>query len=110
MVSATVETLPLYRPRDPRASGLLRKYGEQGMISAICIGLGLILLIVVACFAWRFASKRHSIPCPVWLRWLVEVDNPLAKNWLAGEAIRNHLTSTGWIEKKLLMPEQVSAK
>jgi len=25
---------------------------------------------------WRFASRRQSLPCPVWLRWLVEVDNP----------------------------------
>ena len=43
----------------------------------ILIGLvGLILLIVLLAFAWRFASNRASIPCPVWLRWLVEFDNP----------------------------------
>jgi len=44
---------------------------------SILIGLvGLILLIVLLSFVWRFASRRTSIPCPTWLRWVVEVDNP----------------------------------
>lgn len=29
--------------------------------------------------AWRLASRRQSLPCPVWLRWLVELDNPFTK-------------------------------
>lgn len=44
------------------------------------------LLIVVATLAlglvaivWRFASRRHTLPCPVWLRWLVELDNPFTQ-------------------------------
>jgi len=28
---------------------------------------------------WRLASRRRSLPCPVWLRWLVELDNPFTK-------------------------------
>lgn len=28
---------------------------------------------------WRLASRRQSLPCPVWLRWLVELDNPFTK-------------------------------
>jgi ubiquinone/menaquinone biosynthesis C-methylase UbiE len=41
-------------------------------------------------FAWRAASHRFRLPCPSWLRWLVELDNPLAR--IAGaEAIVNHL-------------------
>jgi len=28
---------------------------------------------------WRLASGRRSLPCPVWLRWLVELDNPFTK-------------------------------
>ncbi len=39
-------------------------------------GVGLTILVVVT---WRLASRRHSLPCPVWLRWLVELDNPFAK-------------------------------
>jgi SAM-dependent methyltransferase len=45
--------------------------------SYFCLGLaGCILL---AGLAWRFASRRYSLPCPVWLRWLVELDNPYTK-------------------------------
>ena len=36
---------------------------------------GLIIVFVI----WRFASRRQSLPCPVWLRWLVELDNPFTK-------------------------------
>ena len=35
--------------------------------------------IVRAAVAWRLGSRRRSLPCPVWLRWLVERDNPFAK-------------------------------
>lgn len=43
-----------------------------------------VLLFAVAALAlvgvvWRFASRRQSLPCPVWLRWLVELDNPFTK-------------------------------
>lgn len=37
------------------------------------IGLGIITLI------WRLSSRRHSLPCPSWLGWMVEMDNPFTK-------------------------------
>src|SRR5512134_1409969 len=37
------------------------------------IGLGIIALI------WRLSSRRHSLPCPSWLGWMVEMDNPFTK-------------------------------
>jgi ubiquinone/menaquinone biosynthesis C-methylase UbiE len=40
------------------------------------ICLGLVASFVGIGFVWRLASRRHTIPCPVWLRWLVELDNP----------------------------------
>jgi ubiquinone/menaquinone biosynthesis C-methylase UbiE len=40
----------------------------------LAIGIGLVLL---AAIAWWLAS-RHG-PCPVWLRWLVELDNPFTR-------------------------------
>ena len=40
----------------------------------LAIGIGLALL---AAMAWWLAS-RHG-PCPVWLRWLVELDNPFTR-------------------------------
>jgi ubiquinone/menaquinone biosynthesis C-methylase UbiE len=60
------------------------------MITALYICLGLVCFIVIANVAWRFASRRFALPCPVWLRWLVEFDSPLAKTYRS-EAIIRHL-------------------
>jgi ubiquinone/menaquinone biosynthesis C-methylase UbiE len=46
------------------------------MPAPLWIGLGLVGSFVGIGFVWRLASRRHTIPCPVWLRWLVELDNP----------------------------------
>jgi ubiquinone/menaquinone biosynthesis C-methylase UbiE len=35
--------------------------------------------LVLVAVVWRLASRRHSIPCPVWLRWMVELDNPFTR-------------------------------
>jgi protein-L-isoaspartate O-methyltransferase len=44
----------------------------------ICFGLlGLSLCIALI---WRLASRRYSLPCPTWLRWLVELDNPFTES------------------------------
>jgi 2-polyprenyl-3-methyl-5-hydroxy-6-metoxy-1,4-benzoquinol methylase len=45
-----------------------------------------IVLFVVGT-VWRIASRRSSLPCPSWLAWLVEVDNPFFKNYNAGEIV-----------------------
>jgi len=37
---------------------------------------GALLLIAVV---WRLGSRGYSIPCPVWLHWMVELDNPFTK-------------------------------
>ncbi len=37
-------------------------------------------LVAAVFIAWRLASKRASLPCPAWLSWLVELDNPLFRN------------------------------
>ncbi len=49
------------------------------MKTPTAIFLGSVALIVLIALVWRFASRRRSLPCPVWLRWLVELDNPFAK-------------------------------
>ena len=41
--------------------------------------LGIIGLIVFIWVVWRFYSRRYSLPCPSWLSWLVELDNPFSK-------------------------------
>lgn len=39
----------------------------------------LIIALIGVWFFWRASSKRHHLPCPPWLGWMVELDNPLAK-------------------------------
>ncbi len=51
---------------------------------------GSIGFIVLTGFLWRFASRRYSLPCPVWLRWLVEMDNPFTQTNRA-QVIVQHL-------------------
>ena len=43
----------------------------------------LLLLLVafgVVFIAWRYISERVTLPCPPWLAFLVELDNPLFRN------------------------------
>jgi len=49
------------------------------MATLTYILLGLVGLIGLVAVIWRIGSRRRSIPCPVWLRWLVELDNPFTK-------------------------------
>ena len=51
---------------------------------------GLVALVFVIFSAWRLASRRESLPCPTWLGWMVELDNPLFRNNSA-RAIIQHL-------------------
>jgi ubiquinone/menaquinone biosynthesis C-methylase UbiE len=53
------------------------------------IFLGLIGLIIIIAMIWRFSSHRTSIPCPTWLSWLVELDNPFLRNNSASEIIKH---------------------
>ena len=49
------------------------------MTTIVYIAIGLFTLSMLVSVIWRFASRRQSIPCPVWLRWMVELDNPFTK-------------------------------
>lgn len=48
-------------------------------MKTVSILVCLLALLFVISIIWRFASRRRSLPCPAWLGWLVEVDNPFAK-------------------------------
>ena len=48
------------------------------MTASIIVLLTIVAIALVATI-WRLASRRQSLPCPVWLRWLVELDNPFTK-------------------------------
>lgn len=45
----------------------------------LTIVLILVGLIAALWLIWRFASKRHTLPCPAWLSVMVEMDNPFTK-------------------------------
>ena len=49
--------------------------------------LVLAVLFIVVTIGWRIASRRSSLPCPSWLAWLVEMDDPFAKNYNARSII-----------------------
>lgn len=36
-------------------------------------------IVVIAVVIGGLVSRRYSLPCPVWLRWMVELDNPFTK-------------------------------
>ena len=59
------------------------------MGTPLYLSLGLAGIIALVMFAWRLGSRRRSLPCPVWLRWMVELENPFAKT-LRSEMIVRH--------------------
>lgn len=48
------------------------------VIGALTVCIAVVPLFLILLLAWRLASRHHSLPCPVWLRWLVELDNPFS--------------------------------
>ena len=59
------------------------------MAQLFYIVLGVIVLLIIIAIAWRFSSNRLSLPCPAWLSWLVELDNPLFQNDSARNIIQH---------------------
>ena len=57
----------------------------------------LLVVIVVALVvtSWRLASRRQHLPCPVWLRWLVELDNPFTQTNRATFIVETLALSSG---------------
>lgn len=51
----------------------------EDTMTLIYILLALFALALLIWAIWRFASRRQELPCPVWLRWLVEMDNPFTE-------------------------------
>jgi ubiquinone/menaquinone biosynthesis C-methylase UbiE len=51
--------------------------------------LGIVGLLLLVGFTWRLASRRRSLPCPVWLRWFVELDNPFTRTNRAATIIEH---------------------
>jgi SAM-dependent methyltransferase len=66
--------------------GLLKL--SQTMSNNILLLCGLV--IVVALILGGFVARRRNLPCPAWLRWFVELDNPFFPN-VHAKAIVQHL-------------------
>jgi ubiquinone/menaquinone biosynthesis C-methylase UbiE len=49
------------------------------MTYAVYIVLGLIVVGVLVNLIWRVLSNRQALPCPSWLGWMVELDNPFTR-------------------------------
>ena len=47
--------------------------------SNLYVLLGLLGLGILISLIWRLASRRQELPCPSWLAWMVEMDNPFTK-------------------------------
>jgi len=50
----------------------------------------IVCILIVSWIIWRYASSRHNIPCPTWLAWMIERDNPFTKV-TRSESIIKHL-------------------
>lgn len=71
----------------------------------------LIPVSIIVFYIWRYASRRHEIPCPFWLRWFVELDNPFTKSNRANVIIEQsnihpgmHVIDFGCGPGRLTMP------
>lgn len=49
------------------------------MMYALYVALGLVVLGVLVNLIWRILSRRQELPCPSWLGWMVELDNPFTQ-------------------------------
>lgn len=65
-------------------------FGEDDMNNVLYFLLGALALVLIVNLAWRLASGRHPIPCPAWLAWMVELDNPVFRENRA-RVILSHL-------------------
>jgi ubiquinone/menaquinone biosynthesis C-methylase UbiE len=64
-------------------------------MTASIIALLVVIATAVVGTVWRLASRRQSLPCPVWLRWLVELDNPFTKTNRAAFIVETLALSPG---------------
>src|SRR5690625_4451009 len=47
----------------------------------VILSVGSVFLLMIVMFtSWRYASRKRELPCPVRLRWFVELDDPYTKN------------------------------
>ena len=70
-------------------SYVLTNMPKEFKMAKIVIFLIICLVVIIIGVVWRLLSQRISLPCPAWLHWLVERDNPFAKACQAKIIIEN---------------------
>ena len=65
------------------------------MAATIIVLLVVVSTIVAVATTWRLASRSQSLPCPVWLRWLVEIDTPFTRTNRAAFIVETLALSPG---------------
>lgn len=62
------------------------------MLFVVWVSVG---VAIAALAVWQIASRRYALPCPVWLAWLVELDNPFARENRAATIIGHLALQSG---------------
>ncbi len=57
------------------------------MNTLLVVSLVMVFLLIVS-LVWRLVSNRQSLPCPSWLSWMVEMDNPFTETNRAAVIIK----------------------
>lgn len=63
------------------------------MIFALFAILGVVAIFLI----WRLSSQRKSLPCPSWLGWMVEMDNPFTQANRTPNILKNLQLSSGMV-------------
>jgi ubiquinone/menaquinone biosynthesis C-methylase UbiE len=81
------------------------------MTTIAYIALGLAFLVALISIIWRVSSRHVTLPCPSWLHWMVELDNPFTKTNRASVIIEHlglkpdmHVLDAGCGPGRLIIP------
>jgi ubiquinone/menaquinone biosynthesis C-methylase UbiE len=47
--------------------------------SSVYLVSAVVGLVIIVGMVWRLLSRRQTLPCPTWLGWMVELDNPFTR-------------------------------
>lgn len=59
------------------------------MVFLVYAGIAIFAALIVISLVWRFLSQRSTLPCPVWLSWLLELNNPFTTANRASVIVEN---------------------
>lgn len=85
-----MQTSCMWSSERPAVYRNVRPNDSHPAMREIGFAVGALALLIVGSFVvWRVLSRRISIPCPSWLSWMVELDNPFARSNRAAFIVGN---------------------